>query len=398
MQATSKHLIANEQETQRTNTTREDGTPVNAISSNIDDRTLHELYLWPFYDEVKAGVASVMCSYQRLNQTYACENPALLNGILKEELGFRGYVLSNWFATHAAASAANAGLNHEMPEAMPDLAELPPQPQFFGRLLAEDVANGTVIINRLDNIITRIITGYYVLDQAIPDYPAVDPSIQILLAVTNHGLGAAKKVLQQYGIPWTELVPRDVRADHASIIRKIGASGTVLLRNINFTLTLGPLSNIGLFSSGAADLVGGAMYPDLLVAPEFGTIAISGGCGTGRFSYIVPPLETIKAKARETGARVQYITNNTAIADNKIFMYPTPGVCLVFLTAFAAKSYNRTILKADGNSTQVVRNVADSCPNTMVVIHGPGVVTMPWANHPNIKAILSTHYPGQRNW
>lgn len=395
VQATSKHLIANEQETQRTNTTRQDGTHINAISSNIDDRTLHELYLWPFYDAVKAGTASVMCSYQRLNQTYTCENPALLNGILKGELGFRGYVMSDWFATHAAADAANAGLDLEMPGAMPEIADRAPDPFFFGRLLADGVANGTLTIDRLDDMIARIMTGYYLLGQDTPDYPTVDPSTESLLAVTAYGLGPAKKALAQAGIPWTEPAPRDVRGDHASLIRKIGAAGTVLLQNTNSTLPLGPLSNIGVFGSGAGDVVGGAMYPDLLAAPEFGTIAIGGGSGTGRFSYIVSPLEAIKAKGREIGARVQYITNNTAIAENKIYVYPTPEVCLVFLTAFAAETYDRATLEADGNSTQVVHNVADSCPNTVVVIHGPGVMAMPWADHPNVKTILTAHYSGQ---
>jgi beta-glucosidase len=175
----------------------------------------------------------------------------------------------------------------------------------------------------------------------------------------------------------------------------MGAAGTVLLRNTNSTLPLGPVLNIGVFGSGASDPVGGAMYPDLLERPEFGTIAIGGGSGTGRFSYIVSPLEAIKAKTRETGGRVQYITNNTAIVNNKIFMYPTPEVCLVFLTVFAAESYDRATLEADGDSTHLVHNVADACPNTVVIIHGPGVVTTPWADHPHVRAILSAHYPGQ---
>lgn len=60
-----------------------------ALSSNMDDRTMHELYLWPFADAVKAGAASFMCAYQRLNGSYACENSKAQNGILKTELGFR---------------------------------------------------------------------------------------------------------------------------------------------------------------------------------------------------------------------------------------------------------------------------------------------------------------------
>lgn len=53
----------------------------------MDDRTLHELYLWPFAEAVRAGVASMMCSYQKVNQTQACQNSKLLNGVFKEELG-----------------------------------------------------------------------------------------------------------------------------------------------------------------------------------------------------------------------------------------------------------------------------------------------------------------------
>lgn len=94
-QTSSKHFIGNEQETQRSNTFTQNGTEINAVSANIDDRTLHELYLWPFADAVKAGTASIMCSYNRFNQTYACENDPLLNGILKKELGFQGYVVSD---------------------------------------------------------------------------------------------------------------------------------------------------------------------------------------------------------------------------------------------------------------------------------------------------------------
>lgn len=88
VQACTKHYIANEQETQR-NPSTVNGVQIEAISSNIDDRTMHELYLWPFADAVKAGTASIMCSYNRINQTYGCQNSKTLNGLLKDELGFQ---------------------------------------------------------------------------------------------------------------------------------------------------------------------------------------------------------------------------------------------------------------------------------------------------------------------
>ena len=74
-----------------------------ALSTNMDDRTMHELYLWPFADAVKAGAASFMCAYQRLNGSYACENSKAQNGILKTELGFRK------FPSHS--SHTNNGIN-----------------------------------------------------------------------------------------------------------------------------------------------------------------------------------------------------------------------------------------------------------------------------------------------
>lgn len=84
--------ITNEQETQRNPETNEDGQTIEAVSSNLDDQTMHEVYLWPFQDAVKSGVASFMCSYNRINGSYGCANSKTQNGILKTELGFQGYV------------------------------------------------------------------------------------------------------------------------------------------------------------------------------------------------------------------------------------------------------------------------------------------------------------------
>jgi beta-glucosidase len=86
-----------------------------AVSSNLDDRTMHELYLWPFQDAVRAGVASVMCSYNRVNNTYACQNSKMLNGLLKTELGFQGFVVSDWGGQHAGVASTQAGLDMAMP-------------------------------------------------------------------------------------------------------------------------------------------------------------------------------------------------------------------------------------------------------------------------------------------
>ena len=88
--ATVKHFIGNEQEMYRM-----DVVPhglMRAISSNIDDRTLHELYAWPFAEAIRAGVGAVMMSYNEVNGSAASQNSMLINNILKDEMGFQGLV------------------------------------------------------------------------------------------------------------------------------------------------------------------------------------------------------------------------------------------------------------------------------------------------------------------
>ena len=102
--ATAKHLVANNQEYARTR-----------ISSDIDERTLFEIYLPAFRTCIQeADVACVMASYNPLNGVYTSENPYLLHDIVKEKWGFDGFIMSDWFSTHDV-SAVTAGLDLEMP-------------------------------------------------------------------------------------------------------------------------------------------------------------------------------------------------------------------------------------------------------------------------------------------
>lgn len=139
-----KHYIGNEQELYRNPVTDDQGEHVESLSSNIDDTTMHELYLWPFQDAVKAGSASIMCSYERINNSYGCQNSKTLNGLLKGELGFQGYVMTDWYAQHGGIASANAGLDMVMPITT-----------FWGSNLTDAIANGTMDASRLDDMATR---------------------------------------------------------------------------------------------------------------------------------------------------------------------------------------------------------------------------------------------------
>ena len=100
--ANAKHWVNNNQESART-----------SVSEVVDERTQFELYYPPFEAAVEAGVGSVMCSYNRVRRVWSCENPQTLQRDLKERLGFEGWVMSDWGATHS--TSINAGLDQEMP-------------------------------------------------------------------------------------------------------------------------------------------------------------------------------------------------------------------------------------------------------------------------------------------
>lgn len=279
VQTCSKHYIGNEQETQRSNTKQNDGSRVEAISSNIDDRTIHELYLWPFANAIKAGTTSIMCAYNRFNQTYSCENSFLLKELLRDELGFKGYVVSDWFATHSTADSVNAGLDLEMPGMVPNY---PGAVNYFGDNVLDAVNNGTVSEARIDEMVRNILTPYYFLGQDAEDYPTPDPAIRFVTMFQEIGL----KVAKEGGYIPDDFVfkhGRDVRGDHAKLIREAGAAGTVLLKNTNSTLPLGKPKIIGVFGNDAGEMTNSLYRPS--EAPDgvnTGTMIIGGGSGTGR--------------------------------------------------------------------------------------------------------------------
>ena len=186
--------VGNEQETQRNPSVNDDSETIEAVSSNIDDRTMHEVYVWPFQNAVKAGVASFMCSYNRINGSYGCQNSKTQNGILKDELGFQGYVscdaansiffdakltyaqiMSDWGATHSGVPAIEAGEDMDMPGT---IGFVPGGGSFFGGNITRAINNGSLSIDRLDDMCRRVMTPYFHLQQS--DYPTVDGSTPAL--------------------------------------------------------------------------------------------------------------------------------------------------------------------------------------------------------------------------
>ncbi|KFY40142.1 hypothetical protein V495_05598 [Pseudogymnoascus sp. VKM F-4514 (FW-929)] len=391
VQANAKHWIGNEQETQRV-PSNNGGVKIEAVSSNIDDRTMHEVYMWPFANALHAGVASVMCAYNRLNASYACQNSKILNGLLKDELGFQGYVVSDWGGTHSGVASVKAGLDMDMPGSINFQA---PGPSYFGGNLTIGVNNGSLTMDRIDDMVHRVMTPYFFLNQDTT-YPSIDQSSAPLNKWGIH------PYLQSFIYGAKANV--DARGAHAKLIRDAAAAGTVLLKNEGNILPLKAPKNIGVFGNDAGDNIDGVYTLNAIRdhGYEYGTLAIGGGSGTGRPTYVVTPMDAIKARAAADGAIVQFILNNNYLASDPNLAFSTfapspPDVCLVFLKTWATEGSDRTTLEADWKSAAVVKNVADRCPNTVVITHSGGPNTMPWASHPNVKGILAAHFPGQES-
>ena len=155
--ATAKHLVANEAEFERT-----------TISSVVEERALRELYLMPFELAVHAGLLAVMTSYNRVNGRWCSEDPDLLTTWLREELGFDGVVMTDWFAVGSTVGSALAGLDLQMPG--PD--------RFFGAPLATAVDEGDVPVGVLDAIARRWLQLVDRLD-AWDDTPREEQSVDL---------------------------------------------------------------------------------------------------------------------------------------------------------------------------------------------------------------------------
>jgi beta-glucosidase len=145
-----KHYAVNDQESGR-----------NALNANIDKRAMRETDLRAF--EIAIGVAEpggVMCSYNRVNGDFACENSYLLNQVLKKDFNFKGFVLSDWGGTHSAVKASHAGLDQEQPDKT-----------FFGVELRKAVESGEVSQDELNDHVHRIVRTIFA--SGLFDHPVV---------------------------------------------------------------------------------------------------------------------------------------------------------------------------------------------------------------------------------
>jgi beta-glucosidase len=388
-----KHFIGNEQEHFRT-----------ASSSNIDDTTMHELYLWPFAEAIRAGAGSVMCSYNQVNNSYACQNSKMLNGLLKGELEFQGFVMSDWSAQLTGVASAMAGLDMTMPgDTAFDSGE-----SYWGANLTLAVVNGTVPEWRIDDMALRIMAAYFKVGRSLEKQPT--PNFDSWTFATDGPLHfAANEGFQQINFHV------DVRADHAEVARDVAAQGTVLLKNNGILPLKNPkqIAVIGSDAGGNPDGPNGCSDRGC----DTGTLGMAWGSGTANFATLVTPDSAIQARAIQEGSAYQAIFDDLLSDDpndqqgNGLRAIPdlvsqADTVSIVFVNADSGEDYitvagnegDRNNLTLWHGGDALIEGVAALCSQTIVVIHSVGAVLVDaWNDNPNVSAILWAGIPGDQS-
>ena len=360
--ATAKHYICNEQETNRNPgfLARENRVNPNAriaYSANLDDKTMHEIYLWPFASSVAAGLGSIMCSYNQVNGTPACQNDKTLNGLLKGELQFPGNVMSDWGATKSGVESALGGLDIDMPRGG----------DFLGSAILPAVKNGSVSESRITDMIIRNMAPFYLLGQ-------------------------------DEGFPQLDL-DRDASGNNYIVNREVAAAGMILLKNTNNALPINPSTDNMVYVYGGAAGQSDEGYRSGSSQQHIGALYQGGGSGFVDPAYGIDPLSSLMHKSRDNHVQIRYVTNqNDFGAINSSFHDRgfTGAKCLVFISAFSSEGADRHDLYSLDGGENLVQIVAANCPKTIVIVNSVAQLNLePWIDHPNVVGVLWSGMPGQ---
>ncbi|MGD0201665.1 MAG: glycoside hydrolase family 3 C-terminal domain-containing protein, partial [Bryobacteraceae bacterium] len=341
-----KHYALNDQETGRT-----------TANAQIEERGARESDLLAFEIGLKdSNVQSVMCSYNLVNGVYACQNPHLLNEVLKGDWGFRGFVMSDWWATPSTAAAALAGLDQEQPDNA-----------FFGSL-GQAIARGQVPQSRLDDMVHRILRAMY--QSGLFDFPEA-------LAPVDTATGQA--------------IAQEAEEQGAVLLKNAGAQLPLDASSIHSIAVIGSHADVAVLSGGGS----------AQVWPTGGPARTDGRPNPPGWSWVVwdpsSPLSAIRAKAPQATVRFDDGTNRTRAASTAA----SSEVAIVFVSQWASEGMDLPSLNFTDviNATPIdqdalVAAVAAANPHTIVVLENGGAQVMPWLG--SVSAVLEAWYPGQR--
>ena len=326
-----KHYALNDQESGR-----------QEVNAKLGEKAMRESDLLAFEIGVKTGHPdAVMCSYNGVNGTYACENDFLLNEVLKKDWKFPGFVMSDWEGTHSTVKASHAGLDQEQPS-----------DKYYGAALKKAVESGEVSQAELDEHVRRVLWSEF--NSGIVD----DPQHKSVVDV-QHGFGVSRKIEE----------------GSAVLLRNQEALLPLNAAKVHSIAVIGEHADTGMISGAGSAQVD---------APG----QMAGGPWRQHVWFPTSPLKAIQRMAPD--AKVSF-DSGERIAD-AVKAAKAADVAVVFAWQWESEDFDLPSLSLPDNQDKLIAAVAAANPHTVVVLETGSAVTMPWLD--KTGAVLEAWYAG----
>jgi beta-glucosidase len=333
-----KHYVLNDQETGR-----------NFVNAIISKRAIQESDLLAFHIAISiANPGAVMCSYNRINGDFGCENPYTLRDVLKRDWGFKGFVISDWAATHSTEKASAAGLDQEQPMA-----------DYFGPKLKEAVAAGRVPLSEIDDHARRVLYAEFL--SGVVDDPPRKSVVDV-----EKGLEVAQRVEEK----------SIVLLKNSQAILPIDPS------NVRSIAIIGGHADVGMLSGGGS----------AQVDPPGGNALMPAGKGETHWQdhiwFPTSPLKALRAKLPNT--KIEF--DSGADLNSAANLAKSSDLVIVFAYQWISEDMDLPSLFLPDKQNALIEQVATANPRTIVVLETGTAVMMPWLD--KVAAVVEAWYAG----
>jgi beta-glucosidase len=332
-----KHFALNDQETGR-----------NIVNVIISKRGMQQTDLLAFHIGIEiAHPGAVMCSYNRIDGDYACENTYILHDVLKKDWGFKGFVLSDWGGTHSTQKASAAGMDQEQPMA-----------DFFGPALLQAVKDGKVPTAEIDDHARRVLYAEFL--SGIVDNPIEKGVVDV-----ERGLDIAQHLEEK-----------------SIVLLKNDNAVLPLTAKIRSIAVIGGHADVGMISGGGSAQVD---------PPGGNAIAPPGKGATHWQDHIWFPTSPLKAlRAKLPNAKIEFNPGQDPAAAAALAR--SADVAIVFAYQWEAEGVDLATLALLDNQEALIEQVGAANPHTIVVLETGTAVTMPWIG--KVSGVVEAWYAG----
>src|SRR3984893_9410451 len=333
-----KHYALNDQETGR-----------NFVNSIISKRAMQESDLLAFHIAISiANPGAVMCSYNRINGDFGCENSYTLRDVLENEWGFKGFVISDWGGTHSMEKASAAGLDQEQPMA-----------DFFGPKLKEAVEAGKVPLSEIDDHARRVLYAEFL--SGIVDDPPQTGVVDVEKGFEVSQRAEEKSIVLLKNSP--TVLPIDPSKVHSIAI-------------------IGGHADVGMLSGGGS----------AQVDPPGGNAIMPPGKGATIWQkpvwFPTSPLKALQTKLPNAKIDFDSGTDPNSAAN----LAKSADLAIVFAYQLLARDMDVPSLSLPNNQDALIEQVAAANPHTIVVLETGTAVTMPWID--KVAGVVEAWYAG----